>query len=297
MRITTKMMLSDATSQINKNLERLKKLQTEAASGKKLQQISDNPFATEQALSFRSAIKLNQGNLRNVDLSKNWMESTDAALSQLSDLVANANTIAQQGANDTLSDSEREGLAQTTDQLINQTLELANSRHRGQYIFSGFQTDKAPFTLNAGPPPSATYQGDSGEIQRQVAPGYQMTVNVTGGGPFPEVFQMLSNVVTDLRDTTPGAGQRISSRLTEIEGALNSVSASRASVGAKLSRLEDTRSRQEQVQVGLESLLSKNEDADMAETIMKLSQQELAYRTALQVNGRILQPSLLDFLT
>lgn len=297
MRVTTKMMLSDASSLLNKNLERLKRLQTEAASGKKLQRISDDPYATEQALSFRSALALSKGNLRSIDLSENWMEATDAALGQLSDLVTHANTIAEQGANDTIAASEREGLAQNIDELLQQVLQLANTRHRGQHIFAGFQTDRPPFVLNAGPPPAATYQGDNGEIQRQVAPDYKMTINVSNGGPFPAVFQALSNLVTDLRDTSPGAGQRVANRLTGLESAADKVLASRASIGAKLDRLQDTGSRLEQVQIGLETLLSKAEDADMAETIMNLAQQEMAYRTALQVNGRVLQPSLLDFLT
>jgi flagellar hook-associated protein 3 FlgL len=297
MRVTTKMMLSDASSLLNKNLERLKKLQTEAASGKKLQRISDDPYATEQALSFRSALSLSENNLRNIDLSKNWMEATDAALSQLSDLVAQAHSIAEQGANDTISAAEREGLAQNIDEMLQQVLQLANARHRGQYIFGGFQTDQPPFSLNSGPPPAATYQGDNGEIKRQIAPDYQMTINVTGGGPFPTVFQALSDLVTDLRDTSPGAGQRISNRLTDLENASNEVLASRATMGARLARLDDTGSRLQQVRIGLESLLSRAEDADMGDTIMKLAEQEMAYRTALQVNSRVLQPSLLDFLT
>jgi len=89
----------------------------------------------------------------------------------------------------------------------------------------------------------------------------------------------------------------VANRLTELESAADGVLASRASIGAKLDRLQDTSNRLEQVQIGLETLLSKAEDADMAETIMNLAQQEMAYRTALQVNGRVLQPSLLDFLT
>jgi len=68
-------------------------------------------------------------------------------------------------------------------------------------------------------------------------------------------------------------------------------------MGARLARLDDTGSRLQQVRIGLESLLSRAEDADVGDTIMKLAEQEMAYRTALQVNSRVLQPSLLDFLT
>ena len=49
-------------------------------------------------------------------------------------------------------------------------------------------------------------------------------------------------------------------------------------------------------EVGLRELLSKAEDADMAEVASQLNQQQFVYQTALAVNGQILRTSLLDYL-
>jgi len=70
----------------------------------------------------------------------------------------------------------------------------------------------------------------------------------------------------------------------------------RSTVGARVNRLELQQSRLESIQETFTSLLSKTEDADMAEVIMQLQLQENAYRASLAAGARIIQPSLLDFL-
>ena len=67
-------------------------------------------------------------------------------------------------------------------------------------------------------------------------------------------------------------------------------------VGARVNRLELQQSRLESIQETFTSLLSKTEDANMAEVIMQLQLQENVYRASLAAGARIIQPSLLDFL-
>jgi flagellar hook-associated protein 3 FlgL len=42
--------------------------------------------------------------------------------------------------------------------------------------------------------------------------------------------------------------------------------------------------------------MSKNEDVDMAEVIMRLKSEENVYRASLSAGARIIQPTLVDFL-
>ena len=48
--------------------------------------------------------------------------------------------------------------------------------------------------------------------------------------------------------------------------------------------------------MNLEGLRSKSEDTDLAESISKFSVQETVYKASLEVGGKAIQPSLLDFL-
>ena len=46
----------------------------------------------------------------------------------------------------------------------------------------------------------------------------------------------------------------------------------------------------------LEMMVSEIEDIDLAESIMDMQLQEVAYQAALSASSRALQPSLVDFL-
>ena len=61
-------------------------------------------------------------------------------------------------------------------------------------------------------------------------------------------------------------------------------------------RLQTTAERVQDGQTGLKSLLSNAEDADMAQVVSDLQQQEFVYRTALAVNAKVINVSLLDYL-
>jgi flagellar hook-associated protein 3 FlgL len=66
--------------------------------------------------------------------------------------------------------------------------------------------------------------------------------------------------------------------------------------GAIQSRLEASLSTSSQRMDTLEQLVSKEADADLTETIVRLTQTQTAYQAALQSAGRILGSSLLDYL-
>ena len=47
----------------------------------------------------------------------------------------------------------------------------------------------------------------------------------------------------------------------------------------------------------MQGLLSQTEDADMAKTLITYSTTQTAYQAALQAGAKIIQPTLMDFLT
>jgi len=70
----------------------------------------------------------------------------------------------------------------------------------------------------------------------------------------------------------------------------------RATIGTNALRLESTASRLLDMELGFTRLLSKIEDADMTKVITDLASRENSYQAALMAAGKIIQPSLLDFL-
>ncbi|SHI62038.1 flagellar hook-associated protein 3 [Geosporobacter subterraneus DSM 17957] len=87
-----------------------------------------------------------------------------------------------------------------------------------------------------------------------------------------------------------------SAMLADLDINMENILAKLSEIGAKTNRLELDQSRLEDNIINYKNLLSKTEDADMAEVIMKLKMEENVYRASLSSGARIIQPSLIDFL-
>ncbi len=115
---------------------------------------------------------------------------------------------------------------------------------------------------------------------------------VESGGA-TQLLGMLDKLIEDLNTNNSDGISKNLARLDAHIGNLNSV---RAEMGVKANRLELTLNRIEDDNVNLRGLLSKNEDIDMAETIIKLQMQENVYNAALSVGSKIISLSLVDFI-
>ena len=84
--------------------------------------------------------------------------------------------------------------------------------------------------------------------------------------------------------------------LTEVKGQQNLINVAVADLGSRSARIQLTESRLSMQQVDFEDLLSKNEDADLVDTVIKLKSQETVYNSSLSAAAKIVKNSLLDFL-
>lgn len=94
-------------------------------------------------------------------------------------------------------------------------------------------------------------------------------------------------------DDQEGVGLLLGNFETAIDKLLNH----RSNVGVKAIRLETTKSRLLDRELTFTRRLSEIEDADMTELITQLSVYENNYQAALLATAKIIQPSLLDFLS
>lgn len=154
-------------------------------------------------------------------------------------------------------------------------------------VDTAFGTGKVNVTMANGAPISfatVTAPGDVIKPSLRVQP-----VKTTQ----PEMIKDLNDFIGYL---TTGDNTGCSNMIGEIEGHLNNLLAVRADVGARGSRLELIDARISENSVTFTRLLSDSQDADMSEVIMYLKNAENVYKAALSVGGRIIQPSLVDFI-
>ncbi|MHB1159384.1 MAG: flagellar hook-associated protein FlgL [Chloroflexota bacterium] len=299
MRITSRMMVENLRQNINHNSENLAHLQDQLSSGKRIRRPSDDPQAVSRALSLKTTSDEYSQYLRNISFARGWMEATDTALAQIANVLRRARDVGLRGANDTLDSDGRAALGQQVDNFLQEALQAANSVHGGRYIFGGFQVGPgtAPFG-EVTATQTIVYNGDSGEVAREIAPGVKMGINLWGDVTVgsDETLTNGLQALVEIRDQLLNVGPVSGGQIGQLTAALDEMPALMSTIGAKVQRLNTTEDSLRELQTNVSVMLSREQDADVAEVMTKLMMQENVYQAALNIGARVIQPSLLDFL-
>ncbi|HXE43724.1 MAG TPA: flagellar hook-associated protein FlgL [Conexibacter sp.] len=302
MRITMLMSSQLMLSDINDGYDRLTRLQQELSSGRSISKPSDDPYGTSRAMGLRGELAGLAQYQRNVDDGTGWLNTSDTAFSQMSDVLQRARELLVQGGSDTADQTARNAIADEIDQLTDSVKQEANVQYAGKYVFSGTATSTQPYQLGTG---SDRYAGDAGTVTRTIGPGVQVPINsdihqLLGDGQASgddKLLDTLRDIADNLRGgTTADADALRGTDLQRLDANLDTLNEIRADVGARTNRLAIASSRLSALQDNSTQLLSDTEDADMASTVTSYTTQQAAYNAALRAGANIIQSSLLDFL-
>ncbi|SCM83655.1 Flagellar hook-associated protein 3 [uncultured Sporomusa sp.] len=193
MRVSTNMLSFNFMISLNKNLGRQNKIQQQLSDGKALHRPSDDPVKTIRSLRFNINLKENEQYTQHVKDSISWMETTDGAMSDLSSLTIRAKELVVKSVS-VNPDMALDAIANELDGIINQMIEIGNTKIGDRYVFAG-QNDKIqPFqrrTVTAADgtqTEAVVYSGDTNKISMRIQPGSvtpsQDSVNLTGEDVF-----------------------------------------------------------------------------------------------------------------
>lgn len=300
-RITNRSINRTVMDGLQGNLGRMQKLQEQLSSGKQVSRPSDSPVATVSAMQYRSQLRQAEQYGRNAQDGLNFLGATDQTLTGMIGDAGRVRQLVLAGINATASTTEREALAAEVDTLRSGLLDSANAKYLDRPIFAGtadvaaaYDRTTGAFLGNAG---VETDPGAVGKVERSVAPGVSVRVNVTGpevfGPPGGDLFSLLADISANLRSGDTGA---LGGDLSALDDRLLGVQNQLAKVGARYHQVEAMRDRAENDKLTLTHGLSEVEDIDLPKTIVDLQLQEVAYKSALSATARVIQPSLLDFL-
>lgn len=298
MRITNNMMNTSFLQDLQRNMRNLDTMQRRINSGKMVSRPSDDPMRLQQIFKLDTALDQHQQYIRNIDNAYAWLSSTDAALNQAGGIMVQIRGIAVQGANGTNDRGAMHALADEVQQVAEQLVGVANAAHAGRYLFAGNDTTNKPFAeINWD---GSTYDGFTGNnktMEYEIGPGVTMKVNSTAAKAFgaggTETIELLRRLEGALRGNQTDEINNILGELDEIESQFLTA---RSEVGARMNRLESTKSRFTDDIITYRALKSQVEDADAAEAIMYLKMQESVYHASLAVGARLMQPTLVDFM-
>ena len=313
LRVTPSILYRTSLGNIDRQRQALSETQRKASSGLEINQPSDDPSGTASALLLRSSLSAIEQYLRTNTNAEARVAAAEAAIGEANNLLINARELALQGANEGVGAQGRLQIAREVESLFGSLLTTANAAHSGGYVFGGFANSAPPFEQSGSfvdaPPTSPTvgFVGDSNQIQVAIDANETVDITFDGSRIFKgdttgdgnpdggrvDVFAVLA----DLRNALVADDQTaITATLDEIDGAIDQLSAERTRVGASATRIENANERLQSREVNLAERLSNLQDADLAEVISDLVQQESALQAGLSATARLLQTNLVDFL-
>lgn len=292
-RITQPMLAHATLRNLQMGLSRYADLQERLSTGKKVLRASDSPTDATAAMRARVSISDAQHYVRNAENGIGWLTTADSTLSSMGDTVRRARELALQGASSgTSSQASRDSIASEIDQLRADLVSQGNTTYLGRPIFGGTTSGSVAFD-----PATGAYVGDTGSVQRTIADGVKVRVDVSGtdviGANGNSLFDDLAALSTALRS---GNDAGISNAVVTLQNRQTAITTVQATVGASYKRVDAAVQKGNDSLIALKTNLSQVEDADLPQTIVDLQTQQVAYQSALAATAKVMQPSLIDFL-
>lgn len=300
-RITDSMAQRSVLRDLSAAFRDLSQTQRRLSSGKQLNRPADDPFAVNRAIALRGELEGMRQYRKNVNEGTGWTTATEAALTRMADVIQRARELLVDGGNDSNGQVAREAIATEIDQLTESLKQEANATYEGRHVFAGTATETAPYALG----PVDAYAGNGAAVARVIGAGVSVNVNVSAqnllgegqGAADDKLLDVLRDMAEHLRGGTPADAEALrGADLERLDANLDELSRVRAVVGATANRLEAAATRLDELEESGLDLLSKTEDADIAETLVMYSTQRNVYEAALKAGANIVQVSLLDFL-
>lgn len=295
MRVTQGMMSSQLLYNLSNNNQMVMKLQNEAATGLRINSPSDDPIGVGYVLQYTDEQASDNQYMNNAQTAQGVLNSTDSIMSEATNVMQSARDLAVEGANGTLTASDRQDLSAQAAQLYQQMVTIGNSQYNNQYIFNGQNTNQAPYSAAS----AQTDPTDNGQVLYDLGDGVNLPVNVPGnqffGAPGATVnaFALLNQLQTNLTNNDTTA---LSSSLNQFDSSLTTMSAAQSQVGSLTDRAQLMQNRMSDMSQSVQGLLANTQDADLATVITSLTSAQATQSASLQIGAQALQPSLVDFL-
>src|ERR1700733_5400813 len=185
MRVTQSLNQTQFLSALDTLESNLSQTQNQVSSGLNFTSPSHDPFAAGAVNNYDQPLAQSKQYTANANSAQTSLQTENTALSQLQSQLQSLRSLALEANSGTQTGEDLTAIAEQATQIQNSLLTLANTQDgNGQYIFSGFASQTQPFSLTAT---GASYAGDQGQNQIQIAPGQTLPVGDNGDVVFNQI--------------------------------------------------------------------------------------------------------------
>jgi flagellar hook-associated protein 3 FlgL len=288
---------TDIVNLLNQTQQQENSALQELSTGRRITKPSEGPASEAAMVSENSMIaSIDQFTASSSSLT-DVLNTADSTLSSVVTALQRASTLAVEGANGTMSQTDLNSIAQEVSGIKSQVLSLANTSYAGQYLFAGTATGAAPYVADSTDPSQIDYVGNTEQNKVQIGAGLSVASNLPGSSIFSQsganVFTALQSLVTALQS---GDSTTIAAAGTSVNDALSALNTARVFYGNTVNEVTSNESYLSQEKINIASYENTLVSSDPATATMAMTQSETAYNATVAAAAKINQVSLLDYL-
>jgi flagellar hook-associated protein 3 FlgL len=204
-------------AQLHRDQIDIQRLQAQISTGYRLLAPSDDAPAALRGMGLQRLLELKAQASVNLSTTQSYLDASDTALANVSQLLNEAKSTALGFANMAVSEPEKEVALAEIRRSIEQLVNVGNRQFRGRYLFAGARTTTQPFEFDGR---QIVYRGNEGGLPSYVDLDLPYDSNVPGS----EVFGTFSPGVVGTVDLNPNLTP--DTRLSDLYGGEGVVPAS-----------------------------------------------------------------------
>ncbi len=279
----------------------------QVSSGLKITVASDDPDQISSLLQLRSDLARNTQIQSNLTLAQNDAQAADNALSSSIQLMDQAVTLASQGANATMTTQAEQSIAEEIQGIQQQMVANSNTTVLGRFIFSGDDDSTQAYTYDAtATTTNCVDQGSTSASTRQIEDpaGGSFAASLTAQQIFDDrnsdgtyaddnVFQALNNLYNALMS---GSSDAVAGTISNLQAASVHLNSMQSFYGEVEDRVQSAQTFVNSYGTQLQTEISNIQDADIPTAVMEMTQASTAEEASLQMEAKMPQSTLFDYL-
>ncbi len=286
--------LNDLLADLNNTQQRADTASLQMATGSRINKPSDDPAGAASMVFNNAQSRQVDTFLRSITNVNGLLQTADSTIGSVVTALQRSVQLGVEGANGTLSDTDRQDVANELRGIQQQLMSLANTSYQGEFVFSGTATVQ-PFTADSSSPSGVSYKGNAGINSVEIGNNYSLQINLPGSqiftGSSGNVFQSIADLIDALE-----TNNNIGSTVTEVSNAFTYVTGQRVFYGNALNQIQSQQNVLNSDKLDLANAANSMSATDMAQAATDFSQAEIGLNAELAGISRISQVSLFDYL-
>jgi flagellar hook-associated protein 3 FlgL len=285
---------------IQRSQEKLAVTQARLSTGKKAIDYSDLGTETVRNLSAHSMLARQDAEATVAKRVGTTLQLYDANLTSISSSATDLKNqlLAAVGT------GQATGINEAIDAAFHQLATALNASEGGVPLFGGSQTGSDPFaasslsqltTMNA----SDVFKNDQVKTSARVGEGVDVQYGVTAsdvGTDLFNAFKQLAQMGKISETPTDAEKAQLSAAIDSLSKGLSSVNTVNASNGRNQAQVDTLATRGEERSLVLKDVIAGNEDADLGQVALDLTQQKQVLQASYSVFSQLSDLSLIDYL-